>query len=132
MKHSSVPVVSPDGGQFAPQMLPILERQTLVQFTASSSNPDKNYHSFSLPGPEPGNWYIMGATTLGEGGQVRSGATLTRNTQGDLQGENRCSTEVTTRAEYILETNIITIIPVYNNYQDIRTFYTIQNQQTYK
>ena len=31
-----------------------------------------------------------------------------------------------------METNIITIIPIYNNYQDIRTFYTIKAQQTYR
>ena len=49
-----------------------------------------------------------------------------------MQGEASCSTEVTARAEYIMETNIITIIPIYNNYQDIRTFYTIKAQQTYR
>ena len=43
-----------------------------------------------------------------------------------------CSTEVTTREEYIMETNIITIIPIYNNYQDIRTFSTIRAEQTYR
>ena len=43
-----------------------------------------------------------------------------------------CSTEKTTREEYIMETNIITIIPIFNNYQDIRTFYTITAEQTYR
>ena len=126
-KHSSFPLVSPDGGQLPPQMLPILERQTLVQFTADTSSPGNNYHSFSLSGPQPGNWYIMGATQ-----QVATwGTTITRSNK-DFQGENLCRVEVTTRAEYIMETNIITIIPVYNNYQDIRTFYTIHTQQIYK
>ena len=49
-----------------------------------------------------------------------------------MQGQKLCFTEVTARAEYIMETNIITIIPIYNNYQDIRTFYTIKSQQTYR
>lgn len=110
-KYSSFPLVSPAGGQLPPQMLPVMERQTLAQFTADTSSPGNNYHTFSIPGPQPGNWYMMGATQ---------------------QGENLCRVEVTTRAEYIMETNIITIIPVYNNYQDIRTFYTIHKQQIYK
>ena len=48
------------------------------------------------------------------------------------QAEKLCSTEVMGRAEYIMEKNIITIIPIYHNYQDIRTFYTIKSQQTYR
>ena len=39
---------------------------------------------------------------------------------------------MTSRAEYIMETNIITIIPIYNNYQDIRTYSTITAKQTYR
>ena len=43
-------------------MLPIMERQTVVKFSASNSLPDNNYSSFSISGPKPGNWYIMVAT----------------------------------------------------------------------
>ena len=39
---------------------------------------------------------------------------------------------MTARAEYIMETNIIAIIPIYNNYQDIRTFSTIRAEQSYR
>ena len=62
LKYSSFPVLSPDGGKFPPQMLPIMERQTVVKFSASNSLPDNNYSSFSISGPKPGNWYIMVAT----------------------------------------------------------------------
>ena len=34
----------------------------LFNFSASNSDPDNNYQSFSLPGPEPGNWYMMAET----------------------------------------------------------------------
>ena len=72
MKHSSFPVLSPDGGQFPPQMLPILEQQTSIEFSASNSDPDNNYASFSIPGPEPGNWYMMAATKQEGEQQVRT------------------------------------------------------------
>jgi len=116
LKYSSFPVLSPDGGKFPPQMLPILEKQTVVQFSASNSPPHDNYKSFSISGPKPGNWYMMMATVLDE----------------EQQDDKLCSTEVMGRAEYIMETKIITIIPIYHNYQDIRTFYTIKRQQTYR
>ena len=35
-------------------------------------------------------------------------------------------------AEHVLETDIITIIPTFYNYQDIRTFYTVNTSQTFK
>ena len=35
-------------------------------------------------------------------------------------------------AEHVLETDIITIIPTFYNYQDIRTFYTVNTTQTFK
>ena len=72
MKHSSFPMLSPDGGQFPPQMLPILERQTSIKFSASNSDPDNDYTSFSVPGPEPGNWYMMAATEQEGEKQVRT------------------------------------------------------------
>ena len=43
-----------------------------------------------------------------------------------------CSTLLSGRAEYIIERDIITLIPTIHKYQDIKTFYTITNQQTYK
>ena len=43
-----------------------------------------------------------------------------------------CTTLLSGRAEYTIERDIITLIPTIHNYQDIRTFYTITNQQTYK
>ena len=35
-------------------------------------------------------------------------------------------------AEHVLETDIITIIPTFYNYQDIRTFYTVNTSQIFK
>ena len=49
-----------------------------------------------------------------------------------LQEERTCSTLLSGRAEYTKERDIITLIPTIHNYQDIKTFYTITNQQTYK
>ena len=49
-----------------------------------------------------------------------------------LQEERSCSILLSGRAKYTVERDIITLIPTIHNYQDIRTFYTITNQQTYK
>ena len=35
-------------------------------------------------------------------------------------------------AEHVLETDIITIIPTFYNYQDLRTFFSVNTTQTFK
>jgi predicted phage tail protein len=43
-----------------------------------------------------------------------------------------CSVRVVGRVEYWVQKDIITIIPVFHDYQDIMTFNTITGLQTYR
>ena len=43
-----------------------------------------------------------------------------------------CAPVLSMMAEHVLETDIITIIPAFYNYQDIRTFYTVNTSQIFK
>ena len=43
-----------------------------------------------------------------------------------------CAPVLSMMAEHVLETDIITIIPTFYNYQDIRTFYTVNTSQIFK
>ena len=71
-----------------------------------------------LLGPEPGTWYLV------------SGFRTIHHHPGD--GEDRCRPVLSVMAEYVIETDLITIIPTFYNYQDIRTFYTVNTTQTFK
>ena len=46
--------------------------------------------------------------------------------------ESRCGPVLSVMAEHVIETDIITVIPTFYNYQDIRTFYTVNTSQTFK
>ena len=46
--------------------------------------------------------------------------------------ESRCRPVLSVMAEHVIETDIITVIPTFYNYQDIRTFYTVNTSQTFK
>ena len=46
--------------------------------------------------------------------------------------ESKCSPVLNVMAEHVIETDIITVIPTFYNYQDIRTFYTVNTSQTFK
>ena len=39
---------------------------------------------------------------------------------------------VAARAEYIIQENIINIVPSFHNYQDIRTFFSVATRQTFR
>ena len=45
---------------------------------------------------------------------------------------SRCQPVLSVMAEHVIETDIITVIPTFYNYQDIRTFYTVNTSQTFK
>ena len=45
---------------------------------------------------------------------------------------SNCGPVLSVMAEHVIETDIITIIPTFYNYQDIRTFYTVNTSQTFK
>ena len=48
------------------------------------------------------------------------------------EDEEQCRPALTVMAEYVVETDIITVIPTFYNFQDIRTFYTVNTTQTFK
>ena len=49
-----------------------------------------------------------------------------------IPGLQECAPVLSMMAEHVLETDIITIIPTFYNYQDIRTFYTVNTSQIFK
>ena len=101
--------MSLDGGRFPPQMLPLLEYQPSI-FLISGGD-----QRLEVLGPEPGTWY-MAAGYHGHHGHRPS----------------HCAPVLSVMAEYLIETDIITIIPTFYNFQDIRTFYTVNATQTFK
>ena len=50
----------------------------------------------------------------------------------EVTRESRCGPVLSVMAEHVIETDIITVIPTFYNYQDIRTFYTVNTSQTFK
>ena len=109
-KHGGLPVISLDGGVLPPQMLPLLEYQPSVSLMSGSEK------RIEMIGPEPGTWYLT------------AGYWPIRGDPGD----ERCRPQLTVMAEYLIETDIITVIPTFYNFQDIRTFYTVNTTQTFK
>lgn len=91
-------------------MLPLLEEQPSYSLMSGS---EKN---LELWGPEPGSWYLVA-------GYSQSHTT----SQSDS-----CHPVISLMAEYLIETDIITVIPTFYNYQDIRTFFTVNTTQTFK
>ena len=100
-----------DQGKLPPQMLPLLEEQPSLSLMSGS---EKNLEVW---GPEPGSWYLV--------------AGYTAPSQHSHQ-DSRCHPMMSLMAEYLIETDIITVIPTFYNYQDIRTFYTVNTTQTFK
>ena len=86
-------------------MLPVLSNQTEVML-------EDGYKSLTLVGPQPGHWFTLLATD--------------RECPGDLE------VVVAARAEYMLEPDVINIVPSFHNYQDMRTFFTINTRQTFR
>ena len=62
-------------------------------------------------------YLVAGYWPLGDAGESR---------------ESKCSPVLNVMAEHVIETDIITVIPTFYNYQDIRTFYTVNTSQTFK
>ena len=62
-------------------------------------------------------YLVAGYWPLGDAGESR---------------ESKCSPVLNIMAEHVIETDIITVIPTFYNYQDIRTFYTVNTSQTFK
>ena len=90
-------------------MLPLLEYQPSASLMSGSDQ------VLEIMGPEPGTWYMVS----GYHGQPGHDA-------------NHCAPVLSVMAEYLIETDIITIIPTFYNFQDIRTFYTVNASQTFK
>ena len=86
-------------------MLPVLSNQTEVML-------EDGYKSLTLVGPQPGHWFTLLATD--------------RECPGDLE------VVVAARAEYMLEPDVINIVPSFHNYQDIRTFFSVITTQTFR
>ena len=99
-----------DQARFPPQMLPLVEDQPSVSLMSGS---EKNLEVW---GPEPGSWYLVAGYSRQPGHQ-----------KGRL-----CHPVLSLMAEYLIETDIITVIPTFYNYQDIRTFYTVNTSQIFK
>ena len=93
-------------------MLPVLSNQTELML-------NNGYKSITLLGPKPGHWFTLLATDRDcskvSGGDHVSGDVL-----------------VAARAEYVLEQDVINIVPSFHNYQDIRTYFTVHTRQTFK
>ena len=98
-------MVSPDGGRFTRDLLPLLTNQTEVRL-------ENGYKSVSLDSPSPGSCYAMLAAT------------------------NICPDQeellVAAKAVYRREENVITIVPSFHNYQDIRTLFSVASRQTFR
>ena len=99
-----------DQGRLPPQMLPLLEEQPSLSLVSGTEK------TLSVWGPEPGSWYLAAGY---------SGPQLPGRAEG-------CHPMMSLMAEYLIETDIITVIPTFYNYQDIRTFYTVNTTQTFK
>ena len=110
LKHGGLPVIVLDQGRFPPQMLPLLEEQPSLSLMSGTEK------TLSVWGPEPGAWYLVAGYT---------GPHITEQT-------HTCHPMMSLMAEYLIETDIITVIPTFYNYQDIRTFYTVNTTQTFK
>ena len=91
-------------------MLPLLEEQPSLSLMSGTEK------TLSVWGPEPGSWYLV------------AGYTRPHN----AQQTQDCHPMMSLMAEYLIETDIITVIPTFYNYQDIRTFYTVNTTQTFK
>ena len=96
-----------DQGRLPPQMVPVVEEQLSVSLMSGTEK------TISVWGPEPGPWYLAAGYTA-------------RTERGD------CQPVISVMAEYLVETNVITVIPTFYSYQDIRTFYTVNTTQTFK
>ena len=110
LKHGGLPVIVLDQGRLPPQMLPLLEEQPSVSLMSGTEK------TLTVWGPEPGSWYLVAGY---------SGPQLPARAEG-------CHPVMSLMAEYLIETDIITVIPTFYNYQDIRTFYTVNTTQTFK
>ena len=110
LRHGGLPVIVLDQGRLPPQMLPLLEEQPSLSLMSGTEK------TLSVWGPEPGSWYLVAGYTRPH---------HTQHTQG-------CHPMVSLMAEYLIETDIITVIPTFYNHQDIRTFYTVNTTQTFK
>lgn len=96
-----------DQGRLPPQMVPVVEEQLSVSLMSGTEK------TISVWGPEPGPWYLAAGYTA-------------HTERGD------CQPVISVMAEYLVETNVITVIPTFYSYQDIRTFYTVNTTQTFK
>ena len=92
-------------------MLPLLEEQPSLSLMSGTEK------TLSVWGPEPGSWYLV--------------AGYTTRPQHTHQASD-CHPMMSLMAEYLIETDIITVIPTFYSYQDIRTFYTVNTTQTFK
>ena len=90
-------------------MLPVLE------FQPSITVPSHRVQTVNISGPEPGIWYMVAGFTELDPAGLQPG----------------CGADLSVMAEYTLEPDIVTIIPTFNNFQDIRTFYTVNTSQTF-
>ena len=103
-------MIALDQGRLPPQMLPLLEAQPSLSLMSGTQK------TLTVWGPEPGSWYLVAGYTR----------------PGHSQQDHGCHPLVSLMAEYLIETDIITVIPTFYNYQDIRTFYTVNTTQTFK
>ena len=97
-------MVSADGGRLTREMLPLLASQTEVRL-------ENGYKSVSLPSPAPGSYYSM------------------------LAAHNVCEDQdmlVAAKAVYRREENVVTIVPSFHNYQDIRTLVTLTSTSLFR
>ena len=106
MRSGAFPVISPYGGKFSREMLPLLLNQTELQL-------ENGYQTLTVAGPAPGHSYSM------------------------LASHNTCyhhDMVVAAKAVYRIEENVITIVPSYHNYQDIRTLFSVTSgaRQTFR
>ena len=91
LKHGGLPVIVLDQGRFPPQMLPLLEEQPSLSLMSGTEK------TLSVWGPEPGAWYLVAGYT---------GPHITERT-------HTCHPMMSLMAEYLIETDIITVIPTY-------------------
>ena len=89
-------------------MLPVLSNQTEMLL-------DNGYKSITILGPRPGYWYTLLATDRDCG-----------------HAGDQAEVLVAARAEYAVQQEVINIVPSFHNYQDIRTFFTVNTRQTFR
>ena len=107
-RYGGYPIVNFDGGRYPREMLPVISNQTELML-------EKGYKSLTRLGPAPGHWF----TTLASDKECDRG----------LGAEELL---VAARAEYIIQDNLINIVPSFHNYQDIRTFFSVVTTQTFR